>query len=98
MSQAARSPLDVDGDGSISHQEYFAWRTREFNFMGPSRTANRRPVSGRAEWHWIPETVGTAYLKGNQVLVAPDDELLSESIVLYLDYEYDINEEWTMIE
>ena len=40
--------------------------------------------------------MGTATLKGNQVLVAPDDELLSESIVLYLDYEYSINEEWSI--
>ena len=64
--------------------------------MGPSATADQyQAVPNMA---LDPETVGTAYLKGNQVFVAPDDELLSESIVLYLDHDYDINEEWTMIE
>ena len=87
------TPLDTNGDGDISHQEYFAADQFNYNFMGPSSvTADQFPASMALD----PETVGTAYLKGNQVLVAPDDELLSESWVFYLDHDYAINEEWTL--
>ncbi len=86
-------PLDTNGDGDISHQEYFAADQFNFNFLGPSSvTADQFPDSMGLD----PTTVGTAYIEGHQVLVAPDDELLSESFVLYLDYEYDINEEWSL--
>ena len=87
------TPLDTNGDGDISHQEYFAADQFNFNFMGPSSvTADQFPASMALD----PETVGTAYLSGNQVLVAPDDELLSESWVFYVDHEYEINEEWSL--
>ena len=86
-------PLDVDGDGSISHQEYFALDGFAGSWGGPSAATEELYSDLMA---LVPETVGTATLKGNQVLVAPDDELLSESIVVYFDHFYDINENWTM--
>lgn len=88
------TPLDLDGDGSISHQEYGNAALFNFTFMGPSAVTADQFDSTMA---LDPTTVGTATLQGHQVLVAPDDELLSESIVLYFDYEYDINEEWSVI-
>ena len=89
--------LDVDGDGSISHQEYgMRGGIESFTFMGPSY-ATAEQYQAVPNMGLDPSTVGTAYLKGSQVLVAPDDELLSESIVLYLDYEYDINENWSIL-
>ena len=85
-------PLDVDGDGSISHQEYFA--LDGYNPVdSPSAFTNETYTD---MWALVPETVGTATLQGHQVLVAPDDELLSESIVLYFDHFLDINENWSM--
>ena len=88
--------LDVDGDGSISHQEYGgSGGIESFTFMGPSY-ATAEQYQAVPNMGLDPSTVGTAKLKGNQVLVAPDDELLSESIVLYGDYEYDINEDWSL--
>ncbi len=89
-------PMDTNGDGSISHQEYGGDGGLEsYTFMGPSAATAEQYIA--AGMGLDPSTVGTAILKGNQVLVAPDDELLSESIVLYADYEYDINEEWSLL-
>ena len=85
--------LDVDGDGSISHQEYFALDGFAGSWGGPSAATEELYSDLMA---LVPETVGTAILKGNQVLVAPDDELLSESIVVYFDHFLDINEDWAM--
>jgi iron complex outermembrane receptor protein len=85
-------PLDVDGDGSISHQEYFA-----LDGYSPADSLSTATMDLYTDmWALVPETVGTATLQGNQVLVAPDDELLSESIVLYFDHFLDINENWSM--
>ena len=85
-------PLDGDGDGSISHQEYSA--LDGYNPAdSPSAFTNETYTD---MWALVPETVGTATLQGHQVLVAPDDELLSESIVLYFDHFLDINENWSM--
>ena len=85
-------PLDVDGDGSISHQEYFA-----LDGYSPADSLSAATMDLYTDmWALVPETVGTATLQGNQVLVAPDDELLSESIVLYFDHFLDINENWSM--
>ena len=86
-------PLDVDGDGSISHQEYFALDGFSPSWGGPS-VATMDLYSDL--WALVPETVGTATLQGHQVLVAPDDVLLSESLILYFDHFLDINENWSM--
>lgn len=89
--------LDGDGDGSISHQEYNAANDgaglNPFFFMGPA-SVSADDLS--RDFALDPATVGTATLKGNQVLVAPDDELLSESTVLYFDYMYDVSDEWSL--
>ena len=91
-------PLDLDGDGSISHQEYYAADDGAgigpFTYPGPAfASADDFGPSMALD----PATVGTATLKGNQVLVAPDDELLSESIIIYLDFERDVSEDFSIL-
>lgn len=89
-------PLDTNGDGSISHQEYGGPGGLEsFAFMGPE-TATEQQYLDNPNMGLDPSTVGTAVLQGNQVLVAPDDELLSESWLWYLDHDYEVNDEWSV--
>ncbi len=93
-------PLDTNGDGDISHQEYYAANNGEgmdpFTYMGPEYADGDAFAADYPDMGLDPTTVGTATLKGNQVLVAPDDELFSESIVLYLDYVYELSEDWSL--
>jgi len=83
-------PLDTDGDGSISHQEYFACGCFEFAF--------RPEFADPSEWD--PQLalvdVGTAKLKGSQVLVAADDRLENEVTTLYFDAIYETNGGWEL--
>jgi len=81
-------PLDTDGDGFISHQEYFAVNVNPFIF---------RPEFA-SEGDLSPEQalvdVGTTTLSGNQVLVAEDDTLENEAITLYFDTIYNTASGW----
>lgn len=81
-------PLDNDGDGFISHQEYFAVNVNPFIF---------RPEFVSAS-DLSPEqalvNVGTTTLDGSQVLVAEDDTLENESITLYFDTIYNTDSGW----
>ena len=83
-------PLDVDGDGSISHQEYFACDCFQFAF--------RPEFADEADFDPLMQlqNVGTAKLKGNQVLVAADDTLESEVLTLYFDIIYETDGEWEL--
>jgi iron complex outermembrane receptor protein len=93
-------PLDTNGDGSISHDEYFA-------------TADFDPDDGDAEFGinpfvFRPEDVvvsdletlqalvnpGTAQLHGSQTLVAADDTLENEVVTLYFDIIYTTDGDW----
>lgn len=84
-------PLDLNGDGSISHQEYnverdginpFIFNSTEFGLF-PDRITNADfdPILAL-------DNPGTATLSGNQVLVAPDDVLENTVNTLYLDLFY----------
>ncbi len=84
-------PLDLNGDGSISHQEYntqrdginpFIFNNADFGLF-PDRITNDffDPILAL-------DNPGTATLKGNQVLVAPDDTLENTVSTLYLDIIY----------
>lgn len=78
-------PLDTDGDGSISHEEYAAVNLAGAGFFYvPGSTFKDSDV--------LPEmslsNVGTAKLKGSQVLVAPDDQLGNTANTFYFDAIY----------
>ena len=83
-------PLDTDGDGSISHQEYNAVNVNPFILVG-----NLSEVTA----DMIPdimalENVGTTKLKGSQVLVAADDQLRNTVETLYFDVIYYTENGW----
>ena len=90
-------PLDADGDGAISHQEYNAANDGAGLF---SFTFNPAGVTGPVvfgpDFALDPATVGTAKLDGSQVLVAPDDTLENEDLILYADLIMDVSDKWTL--
>lgn len=75
-------PLDTDGDGVISHEEYGAVNIggASYFYGDPSDF-----VDSEVTELMSLENVGTATLSGNQVLVAPEDQLVNEAITLYFD-------------
>ena len=87
-------PLDTDGDGSISHDEYNA--VGQFVFApaitpGEPTTIDQLFAFGNlANLALDPATVGTAQLDGDQVLVAPDDTLENEAYTFYFDVIYEM--------
>jgi len=90
-------PLDTDGDGSISHAEYGAANISsdgEFVLFAPFIF---RPEfvteADLSEWASL-ENVGSGKLRGNQVLVAPDDLLTNEVTTLYFDLIYAADNGW----
>ncbi|MEM0911372.1 MAG: TonB-dependent receptor plug domain-containing protein [Pseudomonadota bacterium] len=89
-------PLDLDGDGSISHQEYnlvrdginpFIFNNADFGLF-PERITNDffDPILAL-------ENPGTTTLGRNQVLVAPDDTLENTVETLYFDIIY-VTDNW----
>ncbi|MDY6884780.1 MAG: TonB-dependent receptor plug domain-containing protein, partial [Pseudomonadota bacterium] len=78
-------PLDTDGDGQISHEEYGAVNIAgESFFYVPASSFTDDEATALMQL----ENVGTTTLSGNQVLVAPDDQLGNEAITLYFDTIY----------
>jgi len=82
-------PLDTDGDGSISHQEYNAVSVNPFivsalDKITPDDIPNIMAL----------ENISTATLNGNQVLVAADDELKNTVNTLYFDMIYYTDSGW----
>jgi iron complex outermembrane receptor protein len=93
-------PLDTDGDGSISHQEYLA--TLDFDDMDGDGAFGIAPFVFRPQFVTVGDldslqalvNPGTAQLKGSQVLVAPDDVLQAETKTLYFDFIYTMDSGW----
>jgi iron complex outermembrane receptor protein len=93
-------PLDTDGDGSISHQEYLA--TLDFDDMDGDGAFGIAPFVFRPQFVTVGDldslqalvNPGTAQLKGSQVLVAPDDVLHAETKTLYFDVIYTMDSGW----
>ncbi|CAA0336152.1 TonB-dependent receptor [Alteromonas alvinellae] len=78
-------PLDTDGDGQISHEEYGAVNIAgESFFYVPASSFTDDEATALMQL----QNVGTTTLSGNQVLVAPDDQLGNEAITLYFDTIY----------
>ena len=77
-------PLDTDGDGSISHAEYGAVNLAGAGFFyvpAAFTDADALPLMAL-------ENVGTTTLRGDQVLVAPDDQLGNVANTYYFDIIY----------
>ncbi len=90
-------PLDADGDGSISHQEYNAANDGAgLFFVIPNPAGVAEPVDFGPDFALDPATVGVAKLNGNEVLVAPDDTLENEDLILYADLIVDFGDKWTV--
>ncbi|MFK8043758.1 TonB-dependent siderophore receptor [Congregibacter sp.] len=79
------TPLDTDGDGKISHQEYGATSGALSNFVFRPEFVDESSV--------IPEmalvNTGTTQLDESNVLVDPNDTLDNQVLSLYLDFEYE---------
>lgn len=86
--------LDTDGDGSISHLEY-----SECDCFGVLEDDDGNPFIPFIpldDQGLIAETVGEATLDHSQVLVAPDDVLLNDSLTLYFDLIHELDSGWTL--
>jgi iron complex outermembrane receptor protein len=90
-------PLDINTDGSISHQEYnlvrdeinpFIFNNVEFELF-PERITNAdfSPILAL-------NNSGTTTLRGNQVIVAADDVLLNTVETVYFDLFYYTDSDW----
>lgn len=87
-------PLDTDGDGSISHDEFTPIRGQINPFIfGPAI-----PFDTVTDDFFDPlqalENVGTTTLDGSQVLVAADDVLQNTATTLYFDVIYYTDSGW----
>ncbi len=102
-------PLDFNGDGSISHQEFdidgdgftdlnpfrFDFLSGQF-FLTPGNpeTIDELETLVGDLSRLALTNVGTAKLKGSQVIVAPDDQLGNEVLTLYFDQTYTSSNDW----
>ncbi|MEP1382648.1 MAG: TonB-dependent receptor [Paraglaciecola sp.] len=85
-------PLDTSGDGLISHDEYGAVNIGGNSFFYLPGIVDF--TDDEATDLMQLENVGTAKLKGNQVLVAPEDVLQNEVETLYFDITYFSENGW----
>jgi iron complex outermembrane receptor protein len=96
------APLDTSGDGSISHQEYFAGGVlTPFLFGVPNSTissvAELEVATGEAPGALAGMGLinpGVSKIDGSDVLVAPDDALVNEVITLYFDIIHTTDNDW----
>ncbi|RYY04900.1 MAG: TonB-dependent receptor [Gammaproteobacteria bacterium] len=90
------SPTSVDtsGDGYNSIAEYSAWKDTftKSNFFVPMSTA----TNGSLDPAWALQNPGTAKLKGNQTLVAEEDQLKTKVTTLYFDVKHEFNEDFSV--
>ncbi|WP_289030223.1 TonB-dependent receptor [uncultured Paraglaciecola sp.] len=84
--------LDTSGDGLISHDEYGAVNIGGNSFFYLPGIVDF--TDDEATDLMQLENVGTAKLKGNQVLVAPEDVLQNEVETLYFDITYFSENGW----
>ncbi len=86
------TPLDTDGDGKISHQEYGATSGALSAFVFRPEFVDETVL--------IPEMAlvnpGTVTLDESNVLVDPNDTLDNQVLTLYFDAEYVTDSGWTI--
>jgi iron complex outermembrane receptor protein len=91
-------PLDSDGDGSISHQDYLGANLAPFLFGAPntaiSSVAELEAAVGQSLTGLALQNPGTAILQGSQVAVAADDLLENEVVTLYFDIIHTTDSDW----
>jgi iron complex outermembrane receptor protein len=91
-------PLDSDGDGSISHQDYLGAGLAPFLFGAPntaiSSVAELEAAVGQSLTGLALQNPGTAILQGSQVAVAADDLLENEVVTLYFDIIHTTDSDW----
>jgi len=96
------APLDTSGDGSISHQEYFAGgNLGPFLFGAPNSTISSVAELEAATGNNPGDLAGLGLINpgvgkidGSDVLVAPDDALENEVITLYFDIIHTTDNDW----
>lgn len=102
-------PLDTDGDGKISHQEYdvdgdgftdlnpfggFAFATGGLTLNSPLTYDD---INGGFDNDLLALTnVGTATLASNRTLIGAEDQLENEVTTLYFDIIADLNGDWEL--
>lgn len=86
--------VDTDGDGYNSPDEFDAWKATftESNFFVPAFTATDADMAPE----WALQDVGTTTLKGNQTLVGPEDQLVTEVTTLYFDVIHSVSDTFTI--
>ena len=101
------TPLDTDGDGFISHLEYFAGGLFDVYpsfFLGKdgSNTTYEDLVNFEG-YEFDPnfdnmklQDVGTAKLPMSSTLIADDDTLQNQATVLYFDVDVALNNDWNL--
>ena len=82
-------PLDTDGDGRISHQEYGYAAGGAGPDIFTVGTGSISDADLPADYALVD--VGTAKLDGSNVLVAPEDQLVNDVTTLYFDYIYEMD-------
>lgn len=99
-------PLDTNGDGRISHQEYgTTFDPFRFNFLDPTLNAGELepPSQEDADFlsiligdfsHLALANPGIGSLDGSNVLVAPEDTLDNEVTTLYFDVIIETESGW----
>jgi iron complex outermembrane receptor protein len=98
--------LDLNGDGSISHQEYgnVSINPFRFDFLGDNFYLTPGSDETLAELEILVgdtsamqlTNVGTTKLDGSNTLVAADDQLANEVTTLYFDVVYTTSNDWTI--
>lgn len=78
-------PLDTDGSGRISHEEYGAVNIAGNSFFYVPAAAF---TDSEATDLMALQNVGTTKLSRSQVLVAPEDQLVNDATTFYFDIMY----------
>ncbi len=92
------APLDLDGDGSISHAEYFSAdggnAFQGFSFINPFIFRPEFVTTGDLSPSMALINPGRTTLDGSQVLVAADDVLENDVLTLYFDVIHETAGGW----
>lgn len=88
------APVDTNGDGYNSPAEYDAWKSTftKGGFFVPGASATNADMDPK----WKLQNPGTTTLKGNQTLVAEEDQLKTKVTTLYFDINHEISDTFSV--